>query len=72
MVGQGLGFALLAAPVAGELTHDGRRVVRRPLAWDARPSRLVLVRREGAALSPAAERFTRYCREAFTAGPDRA
>jgi DNA-binding transcriptional LysR family regulator len=70
LVGRGLGFALLATPVAGEMTHEGRRVVRRPLAWDARPVRLALVRREGAALSPAAECFARYCREAFSAGPD--
>ncbi|HET7410143.1 MAG TPA: LysR substrate-binding domain-containing protein [Paracoccaceae bacterium] len=71
MVGQGLGLALLAVPVAGELTHDGARVVRRPLAWAARPVRLALVRREGAALSPAAECFAWYCRDGFGAGADR-
>jgi flavin reductase (DIM6/NTAB) family NADH-FMN oxidoreductase RutF len=71
LVGQGLGYALLASRPASDLTYDGRRLVRRPLAWPARPSRLMLVRREGARLSPAAERFAALCREAFGAGPDR-
>lgn len=70
MVGQGLGYTLLASRPAGDLTWDGRRVVRRPLAWAARPSRLMLVRREGAALSPAAERFAWLCRDAFGADLD--
>lgn len=65
MVGHGLGFALLASRPATDLTYDGRRVVRRPLSWAARPSQLMLVRREGTELSPAAERFAWLCREAF-------
>ena len=71
LVGQGLGYALLASRPAGDLTHDGRRLVRRPLAWPARPTRLLLVRREGVPLSPAAERCAAICRDAFGAGPDR-
>jgi flavin reductase (DIM6/NTAB) family NADH-FMN oxidoreductase RutF len=63
MVGHGLGYALLASRPASDLTHDGRRLIRRPLAWAARPTRLMLVRREGARLSPAAERFARLCRD---------
>ena len=69
MVGHGLGFALLASRPAGDLTHDGARVVRRPLGWAARPSRLMLVRRESAALSPPADRFARICRAHFGAEP---
>ncbi len=70
LVGQGLGYALLASRPASDLTHDGRRIVRRPLGWAARPSRLMLVRREGARLSPAAERFAWLCRDAFGADLD--
>ncbi len=70
MVGQGLGFTLLASRPAGDLTYDGKRVVRRPLAWAARPSRLMLVRREGVPLSPAAERFAWLCRDTFGADLD--
>ena len=71
LVGQGLGYALLASRPASDRTYDGRRLVRRPLAWRARPSRLMLVRREGVPLSPAAERFARLCRDAFGADLDR-
>lgn len=70
MVGQGLGYALLASRPASDLSYDGRRLVRRPLAWAARPSRLLLVRREDATLSPAAERFAWLCRDAFGADLD--
>lgn len=70
LVGQGLGFSLLASRPASDLTYEGRRLVRRPLGWAARPSRLMLVRREGARLSPAAERFAWLCRDAFGADLD--
>jgi flavin reductase (DIM6/NTAB) family NADH-FMN oxidoreductase RutF len=70
LVGQGLGYALLASRPASDLTYDGSRLVRRPLAWAARPSRLLLVRREDATLSAAAERFARLCRDTFVADLD--
>jgi flavin reductase (DIM6/NTAB) family NADH-FMN oxidoreductase RutF len=67
LVGQGLGYSMLASRPASDLTYEGRRLVRRPLAWAARPSRLMLVRRAGVPLSPAAERFAWLCRDAFGA-----
>ncbi len=70
LVGQGLGYALLASRPASDVTYDGRRLVSRPLAWAARPSRLILVRRQGVSLSPAAERFAWLCRDAFGADLD--
>ncbi len=71
LVGQGLGYALLASRPASDLAYDGRRLVRRPLAWAARPTRLMLVRREGVPLSPAAERFAALCRNTFGADPSK-
>jgi flavin reductase (DIM6/NTAB) family NADH-FMN oxidoreductase RutF len=70
LVGQGLGYSLLASRPASDLTYDGRRLVRRPLHWPARPGRLLLVRREGVPLSSAAERFAWLCRDAFGADLD--
>ena len=52
-VANGLGYSLLASRPAGDLSYDGRALVTRPLAWDAKPSRVMLVRRSGIALSPA-------------------
>ena len=68
MVANGLGFALLAGRPAGDLSYDGKPLVARPLAWDAKPSRIMLVRRSDQRLSPAAERFAWLCREDFGQG----
>jgi DNA-binding transcriptional LysR family regulator len=65
MVANGLGYALLANRPASDLSYDGRKVVTRPLAWEARPSRVMLVHREGQTLSAAAEKFAQICREDF-------
>ncbi|MEM7422437.1 MAG: LysR substrate-binding domain-containing protein [Pseudomonadota bacterium] len=62
MVGNGLGYALLASRPESCSTYGGRRVAVRPLSWKARPSRVVLVRRRGATLSAGAERFAALCR----------
>lgn len=67
MVGHGLGYALLATRPTGETTYDGKPLVTRPLAWDAAPSRIVLARRAGHRLGPAAERFAWLCRDHFGA-----
>lgn len=67
LVGQGLGFALLASRPKTDVSYDGRKLVTLPLAWPAKPSRVMLVRRDGIALSPAAERFARLCRDMFGA-----
>ena len=65
LVANGLGYALLASSPASDLAYDGRRLVQRPCNWDAKPSRVMLVRRDGAKLSPAAERFAWLCRDDF-------
>jgi len=63
LVGHGLGFSLLATRPSCNLTHDGRALACRPVADDTRPSRLVLARMRGRALSPGADIFRNICRE---------
>ncbi len=58
LVGQGLGYAILATLPASDVSYDGRALVTRPLDTETPPSRIVLARRRGVALSAAAERFT--------------
>jgi DNA-binding transcriptional LysR family regulator len=65
LVGHGLGYALLATKPSAAQTYDGRPLVTRPLSGCARPSRVVLTTRKGAALSPAAERLVWFCRDHF-------
>ena len=65
LVGQGLGFAILATRPASTVSYDGRLLVTRPLLVDTRPSRVMLVSRKGAKLSPQAERFHWFCRDFF-------
>lgn len=65
LVGRGLGYALLATRPAAALTYDGHPLVSRPFSAPARPSRVVLARRRGAILGPAAERFGWLCRDFF-------
>ena len=67
MVANGLGYTLLASRPASDLSYDGKRTVAIPLAWDAQPSRVMLVRRKGDRLTGAAERFAWACREFFGA-----
>ncbi|WP_138577626.1 LysR substrate-binding domain-containing protein [Paroceanicella profunda] len=66
LVGQGLGYALLATRPAAPVSYDGSRLAIRPLACDAPPSRIVFATRRGARLSPAAEEFAWMARDAFT------
>lgn len=66
LVGQGLGFALMATRPAATMAYDGSLLVTRPLeAEGIEPSRVMLVRRRGAVPSPAAERFIWFCRDFF-------
>ncbi|MEO1493909.1 MAG: LysR substrate-binding domain-containing protein [Pseudomonadota bacterium] len=65
LVANGLGYALLASHPASDLSYDGRRLVTRPLGWAAKPSRVMLVRRGGAALPAPAAAFAALCREHF-------
>jgi len=65
MVANGLGFSLLTSRPASDLSYDGRRVIALPLAWDAKPSRVMLVRPADVALTGAAESFAWACRDFF-------
>lgn len=65
LVANGLGFSILASRPPGDVSYDGRGLAVRPLAWDAKPSRVMLVRREDARLTGAAERFAWLCRDHF-------
>ncbi|MEZ5931650.1 MAG: LysR substrate-binding domain-containing protein [Alphaproteobacteria bacterium] len=67
MVGHGLGFALLATRPAAPMTYDGKALVTRKLDAEASPSRIVLGRKRGIALSDAAQHFIRNCRDVFEA-----
>jgi len=64
-VGHGLGYSILATKPANNMTYDGRALVARPLAKDVKNSRLMLVARNGAAMSPLALEFAEHCRSFF-------
>ncbi len=65
LVGQGLGFAILATRPAATVSYDGHLLVTRPLKAQAAPSRVMLATRKGAQLSAQAEKFVWYCRDYF-------
>lgn len=67
MVANGLGYTVLASRPATDLAYDGKRTIIIPLAWDAPPSRVVMVRRAGERLTGAAEKFAWACRAFFGA-----
>ena len=65
LVGQGLGFSILATRPASTMSYDGSLLVTRPLETDAGPSRVMLATKKGAKLSPQADRFIWFCRDFF-------
>ncbi|MDQ2093705.1 LysR substrate-binding domain-containing protein [Rhodalgimonas zhirmunskyi] len=65
LVGQGLGFALMATRPASTMAYDGSLLVTRPLTGGAQPARVMLATRKGATLTPAVERFIWFCRDFF-------
>lgn len=65
LVGQGLGYTLLATRPAADVSYDGRPLVARPFLTEATPSRVVLALRRGVRLSAQAARFTELCRQHF-------
>lgn len=65
LVANGLGYSLLGVRPAHDVSYDGRRLVTRPLAGAAAAGRLVLAHRAGQAPGPAAQAFTRCCRQFF-------
>ncbi|MEM6664401.1 MAG: LysR substrate-binding domain-containing protein [Pseudomonadota bacterium] len=64
MVAEGLGFTILASQPGNDQSYHGLPLVQRPLAWEVKPSHVMLVRPEGR-LHGAAERFAWLCRDAF-------
>ncbi|MFK5998593.1 MAG: LysR substrate-binding domain-containing protein [Rhodobacterales bacterium] len=65
MVGQGLGYSLVAAKPALDVSYDGHAIVARPLITDTPPSKLVLASRKGVELSKPAAEFIWQCKDYF-------
>ncbi len=65
MVGQGLGYSLVAAKPALDVSYDGHAIVARPLITDTPPSKLVLANRKGVELSKPAAEFIWQCKDYF-------
>ncbi|MGB1010836.1 MAG: LysR substrate-binding domain-containing protein [Thiolinea sp.] len=66
LVGQGLGYSLLATKPAADLSYDGHELVTRPLLTDIAPSTIVMVTRRGVPLSKAADELVQRCQTFFT------
>jgi flavin reductase (DIM6/NTAB) family NADH-FMN oxidoreductase RutF len=69
-VGHGLGYSILVAKPANNMTYDGRALVARPLSA-AVNSRLVLATLASRKLSPMALEFAAHCHAFFGAGEPR-
>ncbi len=67
LVGNGLGYSLLGTRPAHDMAYDGRRLLTRPLAGSARPSRVVLAHLASGTPSAAAQAFIGLCRAFFQA-----
>jgi DNA-binding transcriptional LysR family regulator len=66
LVGQGLGYSLLATRPASNLTYDGNEVVTVPLADPVRPSTLVMAWLRQTRLTNTAQAFVRFCQSALS------
>ncbi|MEM7438179.1 MAG: LysR substrate-binding domain-containing protein [Pseudomonadota bacterium] len=66
LVGQRLGYAIMATKPATRQSYDGHALVTRPLPRDARRAGLVIASRKGATLPEAAGSFRAVCRGIFT------
>ena len=67
LVGNGLGYSLLGTRPAHDVAYDGHGLLTRPLAGNARPSRVVLAHLAGRPPSAAAQAFIEHCRAFFQA-----
>ncbi|MDQ2091868.1 LysR substrate-binding domain-containing protein [Marimonas arenosa] len=65
LVGQGLGYAILATRPAATVSYDGHLLVTRPLIAEGEASRVMLVTKKGVRSNPQAEKFIWFCREFF-------
>ncbi len=66
LVGQGLGYTLLATKPASPMTYDGHALASRPLIAKFDPSRIVLAWRQNFELSNLACQFQQICNEYFS------
>jgi flavin reductase (DIM6/NTAB) family NADH-FMN oxidoreductase RutF/DNA-binding transcriptional LysR family regulator len=65
LVGNGLGYSLLATKPANNMSYDGRALITRALAGPVLSSRLVLASMAARALSPMAQAFAAQCAAFF-------
>jgi flavin reductase (DIM6/NTAB) family NADH-FMN oxidoreductase RutF len=65
LVGQGLGYSILATKPAANVSYDGHALVTRPLPAETRPSRTVIATKRGATLPAAAQPFITVCQDLF-------
>lgn len=65
LVGQGLGYSLLATHPATNRSYDGHELMAVPLGGAPAHSRLVVARIDGRPLQPTANAFIAQCREYF-------
>jgi DNA-binding transcriptional LysR family regulator len=69
MVANGQGVGILATELPHDLTYDGHRIVRRPIAGDPPPSRVVLIRAARFAPTRSMIAFTDLAKEMISAQP---
>lgn len=67
LVGQGLGYSLLATRPVANMSYDGHELVTRPLLTDMEPSTIVIATRRGVPLSKAADELVQQCQTFFAA-----
>jgi flavin reductase (DIM6/NTAB) family NADH-FMN oxidoreductase RutF len=65
LVGHGLGYGILAAKPANNMSYDGRALVARPLTIPVQNSRLVMASLAGRPMSATAQAFAGHCRAFF-------
>lgn len=65
LVGQGLGYSLLATKPAGNLSYDGNELIIRPLQTEIKASAIVMATRRDVVLSKAANELKHQCLEYF-------
>jgi DNA-binding transcriptional LysR family regulator len=66
-VAHGLGYSILAAKPANNMSYDGRALVARPLSGTVPNSKLVLATLASRTLTPMALEFAAHCRTFFGA-----
>lgn len=65
LVGQGVGYTLLATKPASSMTYDGRALTSCRLSSETGASRIVLASKKGGQLSEPADQFRTFCLEKF-------